>query len=468
MKRRVSAWRRVLWLTEAFAFCSTTILTLLVAVPLQLVALPWDPDRRVANALAGAIWGRLHFFLNPFFSTCWTGTERLTRRGSILVVNHQSLLDIPLLLMLPTQLRVTARPGVFRMPVYGWMAGFGGHVAIDPEADVAALVARIGGLLDRGISIVVFPEGTRGDGKTLGPFKRGAFELAIRTGAQLLPVCLRGTAEGMPVGSVGGLGARCHMRAHILAPVRLAQPTRRSLARASREALEECLAGPDPFEVSTACFRRYRGVGRWAAGFAYGKTRLDPAYWAAWERLPRTGLVLDIGAGEGLLGSYLRVCGSAVTTWGVDVDATRIARAQAVCEADDAYVIGDARTVEFPSGAAAVVALDVLHYLPEAEQELLLAKMVAALAPGGLLLVRDPAAGSRGLLTRVLERLAVAVGRHGGEGVHARGGERLAEALGSLLDDVRIEDASWGPLGNVLVCGRRLAPPSTGTARPPR
>ena len=88
MERRVSVWRRVLWLTEAFAFCSTTLLTLLVAVPLQLLALPWDPDRRVSNLLAGAIWGRLHFFLNPFFSTTWTGVERLSVRGSILVVNH--------------------------------------------------------------------------------------------------------------------------------------------------------------------------------------------------------------------------------------------------------------------------------------------------------------------------------------------------------------------------------------------
>lgn len=436
-------------------FGLATIATFLLAFPLQLLALPWDPDRRVAAMCTRWTWGVLHFAAQPFWKVRITGRERLAGRAAILVANHQSVLDIPLLHLLPVPLRVTARPGVFAMPVYGTMARFGGHLEIAEESDIPALVTRVRYLLDRGIFVVVFPEGSRSDGRSLGRFHRGAFELALRCEADVLPVCIRGTGDAVPRGSAWAraLGPRFHLQ--VLPRIPAAGATRRALAAQTVAVLSAAFHGPDPFAVASGIHARYLPTGKFYAGFARGKTTMDPAFWAAWERLPREGLVLDVGCGEGLLGAFLRECGSGVELWGVDIDPARLGRAQATAAPGWSFRVGDVRTVALPSGAAAVVCLDVLHYLSPPEQEALLTKMVAALRPGGVLLVRDPEPG-RGLAsvwTAMTERIFVAVGRHRGDRVVVAGGAWIAGRLVARMDRVTVEDASAGWFANVLVSG---------------
>lgn len=438
-------------------FALFTALTVLVAVPAQLLAWPFDPDRRVAAAVTGWTWGRLLFAAQPFWRVRVTGRERLAGPACIVVANHQSVLDIPLLLSVGVPLRLTARPGVFRMPVFGVMARFGGHVSVGEETDLDAVVDRVRRLLDRGIHVVVFPEGTRSDGRALGVFRRGAFELALRCGVEVLPVCIRGTADAVPPGGWRPRRAGPRFHVQILPRIPSVGQTRRGLARAAAGAVEGAFAAPDPFHLRSLLFAAYRPLGRFAAGFAAGKTAADPVFWAAWERLPRRGLLVDVGGGEGLLGGWLRACGSEVQVWGVDPDAGRVAQARATGRPGDVWVVGDARTVALPEGAAAVVCLDVLHYLSVEEQGRLLARLVDALAPGGVLLVRDPEPG-RGLRSRwtqVSERLLVAVGRHRGERVVVTGGAAIAARLAGRLAEVRVEDASVGWFANCLVWGRK-------------
>jgi 1-acyl-sn-glycerol-3-phosphate acyltransferase len=59
---------------------------------------------------------------------------------------------------------------------------------------------RMEAMLRRGVSVGIFPEGTRGPGPGVGEFQRGAFWLAVRTGVDVLPVVLRGTGEALPRG----------------------------------------------------------------------------------------------------------------------------------------------------------------------------------------------------------------------------------------------------------------------------
>ncbi|GDX82339.1 hypothetical protein LBMAG42_41500 [Deltaproteobacteria bacterium] len=446
---------RLVWAGSALIFAVCTLITLVLAFPLQLVALPWDRDRRVAGAVTRWTWGVAHFFVHPLWRVRITGRERLGGRGRILVANHQSMLDIPALFQLPVSLRLTARPGVFALPVYGRMARFGGHLCVDPEADLSGLVDRVRGLLDRGISVVIFPEGTRGDGARLLPFKRGAFELAIRVDAEVQPVVIRGTINAMEPGTAFSRVFRPQIELHVLPPLSPIGATRRSLAREARSAMEATFAGPSPLHVPQELFALYRPVSAFAAGFARWKTDLDPAFWAAWQRLPREGVVVDLGAGEGLLGAYLRACGSTVTIIGFDLDEARIQRARAVSSPGDVYHVGDARTAPLPAGAAAVVALDLLHYLPAPEQDALIERMAGALAPGGMLLIRDPEV--RGGFTVLSERLMVAMGRHQGAGVEARGAGAIAARVRRHFRQVEVEDCSAGPFRNTLITA--VAPP---------
>ena len=423
-----------------------TVFTVLLAVPSQLVALPWDPDRHVAARVARAVWGIGMIRGQPFWRLTITGSERLGQGPWVLVANHQSMLDIPLLLNVPLPVRVVARPGVFRMPAFGTMARFGRHIRIDPDEPEKAL-EECRAWLAKGVSIVMFPEGSRGEGAAIAPFQRGAFELALRVGARVVPVAISGTAGALPKGSMWARVPIARFHLQVLPPLDM-QGSRRRLAADAHASIVAATSGPRPWELAARAAARYPS--RWKQGWAKGKASMDPVFWALWERLPREGLLIDVGAGEGLLGAYLAAGGSAVEYRGFDVDEGRFAGAPVP------VARGDVRTMDLPE-ADAVTCIDVLHYLSPAEQDAVIERLCAALRPGGVLFVRDPEPG-RGLAswwTRSAEKALVAAGRHAGDGVEVRGSAAIARSMGRWLEGVTIEDCSTGPFANVLVGGRK-------------
>lgn len=119
-------------------------------------------------------------------------------RASILCANHQSDMDIPVLLAaLPFQFRFAAKKSLFRVPFLGWHLRRAGHVPIDRENPRAALRALDGSAswVREGLPVVMFPEGRISPDGQLAEFKRGAFRLAERTGASLVPITIRGTRD---------------------------------------------------------------------------------------------------------------------------------------------------------------------------------------------------------------------------------------------------------------------------------
>lgn len=130
---------------------------------------------------------------------------------------------------------------------------------------------------------------------------------------------------------------------------------------------------------------------RFHGGYARSKLRMDPAFAAVAAHLgTATVPVLDIGCGLGLLGFWLRERGYAGPYLGLDLDAGKIAAAQALADAhyrDLTFRVGDARALAGFTGH--VVMLDVLHYLERSEQQALLAEAACRVAPGALLLIRN-------------------------------------------------------------------------------
>jgi len=137
---------------------------------------------------------------------------RVTVRGQaspeggpfVIVSNHQSLVDTPILLThLGLDLRFIAKRSLFRVPIIGQHLTRGGHIAVEREDARGALesLSAAGRLLkDQKVSVLVFPEGTRSAGD-LQDFKTGAAHLAIQAGVPVLPVALTGTASLLPKGS---------------------------------------------------------------------------------------------------------------------------------------------------------------------------------------------------------------------------------------------------------------------------
>lgn len=449
-----------LW--NLFIFGLYTVIFIAVVAALQAVAIPVDPRRRVAATLTRWMWGGLMIHAHwPFWRVTTTGLERLGKGPWVLAANHQSMLDIPVVCRLPVPVRVLARPGVFRMPVFGMMARQGRHINLDPSTpeSLQRAVDHVRRELAEGASVLVFPEGTRGDGPGLLPLKRGVFEIAIQSGTDVLPICISGTRDALPKGSPFALKAFCRFHLQVLEPVPVAGRTRREVTRLVEERMTRALTGPRPWEVCAAVKQRYAALGRFRAGWAGGKTSADPVFWALHERLPAAGRWLDVGCGEGLLAVYLQAAGHTLQAHGIDPDKDRVSQANAVL--GEGFTVGDARDLEATGLQGpwdVITCIDVLHYLSSEEQRAVLAGFAAQLRPGGRLFVRDPDAsrGFRGALTVGAERALVAGGRHVGEGVQAQGASGLARWMGELLMHVHTEDCSAGtPFANVLLSGRK-------------
>ncbi len=126
------------------------------------------------------------------------------RRTRVYLVNHVSLLDMPLVLyLLPGVHTTLIKKEAFRVPLVGWAFRAVGFIPVDRRNPVAARASleAAGEALRAGRSLVIAPEGTRSRTGRLGPFKAGGFRLAIRAGVPVAPITVRGAAKVMPRGS---------------------------------------------------------------------------------------------------------------------------------------------------------------------------------------------------------------------------------------------------------------------------
>src|SRR5450631_4138429 len=123
---------------------------------------------------------------------------------AVYAANHLSALDIPVLYAsLPTQFRILAKRELFCYPFLGWHLTRSGQVAIDHGDARASLrgLNRASESLRKGMPLVIFPEGGRSRDGRLQSFMGGAFYMAIKAQAPVVPVVLVGTYEHLPMNS---------------------------------------------------------------------------------------------------------------------------------------------------------------------------------------------------------------------------------------------------------------------------
>ena len=163
---------------------------------------------RLARSISNTAWSRA--VLGPAgIKLKVSGRENLPRDsgGFIVYANHNSLLDIPAVaLATRAPLAWVAKASLARIPFFGWgLARV--HLLVDRAGGLEAinsLVAEASRRLARGEVLSIFPEGTRHHGPDqLLPFKKGAFILALHTGAAAVPVALENTARLWPAGRLG-------------------------------------------------------------------------------------------------------------------------------------------------------------------------------------------------------------------------------------------------------------------------
>lgn len=174
----------------------------LVVSVLYLFTFPFDRFHTIPNkSLKGLAW--IMMKANPGWSIAIKGTDLLKiSQPTIVVSNHQSFLDLPLLYLLPWTMKWVAKRSMFRIPIFGWMIFMTGQLPIDRRSmksarKLDALVAPV----KAGIPAMIFPEGTRTRTGEIQEFKNGAFKLALKYNFNILPVVLKGGYEAMPRGA---------------------------------------------------------------------------------------------------------------------------------------------------------------------------------------------------------------------------------------------------------------------------
>ncbi len=143
----------------------------------------------------------------------WAGGAKLEVRGLenlkkgqpyIFVSNHQSTIDIPTLFMaIPWDTRFVAKKQLKYVPMLGWYMWAAKFVFVDRSNHREAVrsLDEAGEQIRGGISIIVFPEGTRSDDRKVHPFKKGPFALAMKARVPVVPVAIEGSGLLMPKNS---------------------------------------------------------------------------------------------------------------------------------------------------------------------------------------------------------------------------------------------------------------------------
>ena len=162
----------------------------------------------------------------------------------VFVSNHVSNLDPPVLFMVLPRLAAVLKQGLRRIPLLGYVMALGSFIYVDRtdrdsrRKTLAACVVT----LHKGISLLIFPEGTRSHDESLLPFRPGPFSIAIEAQMPIVPVTVHGSRELMPKGAGGSRPGTVTVTLH--PPVEtqgMSAQDRTELMRKVRETMENAL-----------------------------------------------------------------------------------------------------------------------------------------------------------------------------------------------------------------------------------
>jgi len=184
------SYARSLFVTAPLIFLYTGIMA-----SISVISSIFD-SRGIMQQACARIWARM-ILVTSRVRIRVMGLENLQPgRPYVLCVNHQSHMDIPIILSaLPVQFRFAAKKQLFRYPFLGWHLRRSGHVPIDRENPHAAVksLREAAETIKKGTPVVIFPEGGTSRDGAIKPFKGGGFMLATNSNAEVVPITIRGS-----------------------------------------------------------------------------------------------------------------------------------------------------------------------------------------------------------------------------------------------------------------------------------
>jgi 1-acyl-sn-glycerol-3-phosphate acyltransferase len=340
-------------------------------------------------------WSMMHIMLN-LTNRLYNIDKEDFKKPAVFVANHSSFLDILVTTMLHPRLVLLTNRWVWRSPVFGAVVRMAEYYPVADGAEDS--IEPLRDLVNRGYSVVVFPEGTRSYDDSIKRFHKGAFYIAEELKLDVVPLILHGVNYTMQKGD--WLLKDGYPSVYVYPRIKYedrswgetySERTKKinRWFRAEYQQIKEKNETPKYFREQLQRSYTYKGPSlEW---YCRIKTRLEGYYEQFHNLIPRQGKFYDLGCGYGFMTYMLHWAAPGRAFTGVDYDEEKIETAQNNFLRDTSmlhFVYADVTQYALDPCDGVIIS-DVLHYLLPDQQKTLLDRCLAALNDGGTLIVRD-------------------------------------------------------------------------------
>ncbi len=400
-------------------FLIASLSTALILIPLVKV-IPFT-KRTKKRIVHSAMWffSKTVVYFNVHVPKKLQNINRDTFREPVYIIsNHQSTLDLVMLLMLHPRMVILANTMAWKNPFYGPIIRYTEFIYVDEGLDSIAKVVRE--RMDQGYSVLVFPEGTRSHTGKIRRFHKGAFYIAEKLNLKVQPLMLHGVFEAMSKKEF--YLRRSILRIKAFDKIDLKDGTwgkdyhdnTKTILKFYRDEHEKMnIKYRTPDTIKHMLVNRYIYRGPVLEWYLRVKLKLENNYNLINNSVPRNAVVTDIGCGYGFLSTMLALITDKRKVHGIDYDEEKIVTAQHCTDEikNLSFMTADANAIQMPDSDVFILS-DVLHYMSEEKQQLLMLKCFKALNKKGMIIIRD---ADRDLIkrtrrTRLTEIISTGIG----------------------------------------------------------
>jgi len=345
--------------------------------------------------------------------------KQIADRPAIVIANHASFVDILAMLMISSKVVMMTNRWVWNSPFFGRVVRYAGYLRTEDGVEVNTERAREA--MAQGLSVIIFPEGTRSIDGAIGRFHKGAFHIAEALNVPVIPVVLHGIGTAMSKNDALLKNALITMRT--LPSIEPGDPR---FGTGDRERTKKIATW---YKEQYEAIRSTRETPRWfherlVRNFIYKgpvlewytriKLKMDTGlHELLHARIPKDAHVVDLGSGHGMVSLLLSWSAKDRILQGFERDAGKVAIADHVYGkgAGTTFTVADLEDLT-PPPADVYILKDVLHYLTLAKQRELLLECANGLSSEGAIFVRDGFATNddRHERTKWTERLSIGLG----------------------------------------------------------
>ncbi len=316
-------------------------------------------------------------------------------KPAIVIANHQSHIDLMILLLQTHKVAVFTNKGNYNNKVYGRALKYAGFVPAYTGHEDA--LERLKGLVNDGYSLAIFPEGHRSDDGKIRRFHKGAFYLAQELKLDIVPMVIHGPNELLKKSEL--FLKRGKITVKIFQRIDIADARWGNDLREKKHAIQEWFRAEyykikeeseTPEYLSDFIIKNFIYKGPVLEWYTKIKIRLEKNYRFFDEIIPRDAVITDLGCGYGYLDFMLSLRSEKRIINAFDYDEEKISIAANCAIVNDNLVFKQADITRLnPDKSDVFILNDVLHYLNREAQEAVVRTCMSKLNRGGLIIIRD-------------------------------------------------------------------------------